>query len=117
MDFNDFYAEVGGDYNEVISRLGKDDRIIKYLMRFSESDSLSEFDSAFTDRNCEECFRALHSIKGMCLNLGLGNLGNSSSELCEKFRNGLPDEDVSEMILKVKSDFAKTLDSINKLQK
>lgn len=115
MDLKEFFKHVGGDYNEVISRLGKEDRIIKYLIRFVESDPLSEFDRALDDNNIEECFRTLHSIKGMCLNLGLGDLGKSSSRLCEEYRNGAPDKDVTDLIEITRNDYKVTVDNINEI--
>lgn len=115
MELKEFFAEVGGDYDEVISRLGKEDRIVKYLLRFVESDPIADFDRALNENNIEECFRALHSIKGMCLNLGLGELGSSSSALCEEYRNGAPEGDVTELTEKTRVDYAKAMDSIKKL--
>ena len=115
MDLREFYTKVGGDYDEVILRLGKEDRIVKYLIKFVESDPITEFDKALQNNSIEECFRALHSIKGMCLNLGLGTLGKSSSALCEEYRNGAPVNDVTELTKKVREDYALTLDVIKEL--
>ena len=115
MELNNFFEEVGGSYNEVISRLGKDERIVKYLIRFVESDPMSDFDRALGENNIEDAFRALHSIKGMCLNLGLGALGKSSSELCEEYRHGAPEGDVSELTARTRADYATAIAAIKKL--
>lgn len=115
MEFREFYEKVGGDYDEVIGRLGKEERITKYLHKFVESDPIAEFDKALQNDSFEECFRALHSIKGMCLNLGLGKLSESSSALCEEYRNGAPTKDVTLLTKQVRDDYAMTLDVIKEL--
>ena len=40
----------------------------------------------FAEKNAEKAFRAAHTLKGICLNLGLKNLYTVSSDLTEKLR-------------------------------
>lgn len=115
MELREFFSNVGGDYDEVMSRLGKEERVVKYLLRFIESDPIADFDKALKENNIEECFRNLHSIKGMCLNLGLGNLEKSSSQLCEEYRNGVPQRDVTDMISRTHKDYDDTVEAIKAL--
>ncbi len=114
MSINDFYVEIEGNYEEVLGRLGKDERIVKYVKRFAQTDYVGDFEKAYADKNGEEAFRALHSIKGMCLNLGLGKLTKSSSNLCEEFRNGLPTENVDNIIELFRKDYADTVECVKR---
>lgn len=112
MTVQEFYTAVGSDYNEVIGRLGKEERIYKYLDRFAQSNSIAEVDTALEAKNWEAAFRATHSLKGVCLNLGIGKLGASSSNLCEMLRGGEPTEDITEAVGVMRADYADTMDAI-----
>lgn len=115
MNVKEFYGEIGGDYGEVLARLGKEERILKYLIRFTEGNPIADFEKALAENNFTECFRVLHSVKGICLNLGLSKLGSSSSELCEVYRNGPPTMDAKDLISKVKEDYETTVSAIGQL--
>lgn len=113
MTIAQFYATRGDDLTEVLSRLGKEERIKKYLLRFWEDDSWAKFEKEYADRNYEEAFRHIHSIKGMCLNLGLKKMLKSSETLCEALRNGKPSFDVSNLINAVREDYDEVISQIN----
>lgn len=115
MDIRNFLDQVGGDYDEVMSRLMKEDRILKYVSRFPDSEDYPLLLESLEKCDWESAFRASHTIKGVCLNLGLGKLGKSSSELCETMRNGAPTTDITPLIEKVKEDYAFTVEKIKEL--
>ncbi len=115
MTVREFYEKIGSDYEEVISRLATEERILKYLKRFTEECAFSDFEKAYEEKNYEAVFRATHSIKGMCLNLGFTELQQSSSELCEMFRYGKPGEDVTDMVTSMRSDYRVVIDAIKAL--
>lgn len=116
MRVEEFYSILGGNYEDVLSRLGKTERIVKYLRKFADSEECGSIDGFLESENYEEAFRAVHSIKGMCMNLGLSKLQESSSTLCEELRNGKPQIDVTDMLAKVKSDFAQATDAIRQIE-
>lgn len=116
MNVKEFYAETNGDYEEVIGRLGKEERILKYLKRFAEEKVLDTLETSLASKDYPEAFRAVHSIKGMCMNLGLRRLQQSSSILCEEIRNGEPQNDITEMVDKVKGDYDYTIEMISKVE-
>lgn len=115
MTVEQFYVEIGGNYEEVLSRLCKKERIAKYLHKFGASDESSNLDQMLNDKNYEEAFRCVHSIKGMSLNLGLVGLQKISSDLCEELRNGAPVNDVTDMVITLKNQYKFTLDAIAKV--
>ena len=120
MDFNTYFDKVGGSYDEVIGRLGKDERIVKYTKMFLSSPEHDDLLTAISDGNFAEAFRHSHSMKGVCANLGLENLRKSASDLCEELRpcgsgeNPLPEPatDITPLLEKVKEDYAVAVEAI-----
>lgn len=116
MNLQSFFAVTGGSYDEVLSRLLKEDRVLKYLGKFAESDEYSQLLQALKNEDWELAFRMAHSMKGMCANLGLENLRLSSSDLCEMLRPGKkPEEDYSRQLAQVTKDYEATIFAIKEL--
>lgn len=87
MTLKGFYDEIGGDYEGVFERIGSEALIVKYLRKFKDSDMLGQFNKSVDEGDCKEAFRHMHSLKGLCLNLGFTKLFESVDELCEELRN------------------------------
>lgn len=87
MKIEDFFDSVGGSYEEVLRRIPSNAIIKKFVMKFGEDPSYSEFEKAYLSRNAEDVFGAAHTIKGVAYNLGFKNLGDKAAELTEIFRN------------------------------
>ncbi len=87
MTLKGFYDEIGGDYEGVFERIGSEALIVKYLRKFKDSDMLGQFNKSVEAGDCKEAFRHMHSLKGLCLNLGFTKLFESVDELCEELRN------------------------------
>lgn len=115
MTIEQFYAVTGGNYSEVLGRIGKEERVKKYLLRFPDTDELIQMNECISAENWPEAFRHIHSLKGMALTLGLSRLAGSGSELCETMRHGAPEVDISDMIRTVQKDFDDTVEAISML--
>lgn len=116
MDYKDFFEKVGGDYDEVMSRLMKEERIGKYLARFPESADYAETKTALAEENWENAFRGTHTLKGVAANLGLENFRKASSELCETMRPGVkPTVDITGLVEKFDEEYKAALDAIAEL--
>ena len=87
-----FYQEIGGSYQEALTRMPDDRRIVRYLGMFLQDTSMEELGKAMTAGDAEEAFRMVHALKGTCLTLGLGRLTVSASELTEILRTGRLEE-------------------------
>lgn len=99
MDIREFFEKEGGSYDEVMGRLGKEERIIKYLKKFAEGEDYRvELKNALENEDYETAFRTVHNLKGLSLNLGLKKLHDTSDILCEEIRHGKPDKDISDMV-------------------
>lgn len=116
MTIRDFYQAAGGSYEEAIGRLMTDARILKYLRKLPQMADYTDMINAIGAEDWETAFRASHNLKGMCLNLSLGRLAESSSALCETMRHGKPTVDITALTEQVKKDYAKVLAMIDTLE-
>ncbi|MDO4485003.1 MAG: Hpt domain-containing protein [Bacillota bacterium] len=66
----------------------------------------------------EELYRAAHTLKGVCQNMGFGSLAESTSELTEILRaenSSIPDE-AYETLERVKCDYNITSEAIRAVE-
>lgn len=112
MTLQECYAAIGGDYEDVTSRLRSDRLVQKFVLRFLDDHSYELFCTSMEEKNYEEAFRAVHTIKGICQNLGFTGLLKSSSEMADALRNGWTPE-ADELIGQLEKDYQITADTIN----
>lgn len=86
MTIRECYVAMGGNYDEVVSRLRAEDRIAKFLVRILDDKNMELLVSSVEARDLKEAFRAAHTMKGICLNLSLTKLGNAVSDMTEILR-------------------------------
>lgn len=86
MGVQELYRIIGGDYNDVIGRLGNDQRVSKFVKLFLADDSYENFIVALNNNDYENAFRAIHTLKGVCLNLGFLSLFKIVDEMTELIR-------------------------------
>lgn len=72
MKLDEFFRCVGGGYGEAKARFQNDERIVRFLNMFPG--------------DATTAFRAVHTLKGVALNLGLGSLAHASSQMTEALR-------------------------------
>lgn len=116
MTLKECYAAMGGDYENVISRLRKDDRVKKFLVKVVEDQSYALLCSSMEAKDMQEAFRAAHTLKGICQNLSLDSLLVSVDRLCERLR-GVQDysPDMEPLFEQVKRDYARITECIRML--
>ncbi|EOS60841.1 hypothetical protein C815_00849 [Firmicutes bacterium M10-2] len=95
ITLSECYEKMEGNYLDVKTRLRSDRLIDKFLKKFLDDPSFSQFMQAIDEKNAKDAFMALHTLKGICQNLGMGALYESANELCELFRLGWSDEGAS----------------------
>ena len=86
MKIRECYEQMGADYDNVLSRLGSDAMVERFALKFLQEKTFDNLKEAIEKKDAEEAFRAAHTLKGICLNLGFDNLFTVSSELTEKLR-------------------------------
>ncbi len=111
MTLQEFYQTIGGDYNDVTARLPSEKLVLKFVLKFLNDESYDLLCKSLETKNYEEAFRAAHTIKGICQNLGFTKLLASSSELTEALRAGESPQAVP-LAEKVKEDYQQTIAAI-----
>ena len=86
MKLDEFFRCVGGDYGEAKARFQNDERIVRFLNMFPGDDSMQNLRNAMNAGDTTTAFRAVHTLKGVALNLGLGSLAHASSQMTEALR-------------------------------
>lgn len=117
MTMEECYQELGGAYTEVLSRLMTQKLVIRFLNKFLSDPSYQKLYDAIIGHNREEAFRAAHTLKGVCQNLGLGRLLTSVEPLTELLRaatDGMP-EGAEELLAQVSRDYDKTVSVIQNI--
>ena len=115
MTIEQCYEQLHGDYAQVIQRLPSPALVERFIGKFLDDGSFSELASAMAAGQTEAAFRAAHTLKGVCQNLGLDCLYKSSYEVTEALRKGKNDV-TPEMMEKLEADYDVTVSSIRELQ-
>ena len=116
MTVKECYDLFGGDYDDVIARLRKDERVCKYLKLLAESREKDLTDDALARSDFQEAFLHIHNLKGIALNLSLTPLFRASDTLCEALRHGDPGYDVSPLMQDVSDALGNILSASAQLQ-
>lgn len=97
MTLEEFYSNVGADYNDVQARLVDEQKIKKYVKMFLMDDSYSNLIEAYSKGEDKKAiFSAAHTFKGVCLNLSFMNLLENAVPITNHFREGAMQEPVAE---------------------
>ena len=70
MKLDEFFRCVGGDYGEAKARFQNGERIVRFLNMFPGDDSMQNLTNAMNASDTTTAFRAVHTLKGVALNLG-----------------------------------------------
>ena len=111
MDLKECYQNLGGDFDEVLGRLPREQMIRKFIFKFLDDPSFSTLQESMTNQNKEEAFRAAHTLKGVCQNLSFTLLYHSAEQMTEALRAG-DYEKASEIFGIVSGDYDKTVKAI-----
>ena len=114
MTIVECYQQLGGNLENVKTRLPSDSLIKRFIIKFLDDSSYSELCDALQKGQRDEAFRAAHTLKGVCANLGFDQLGASASKLTELLRpksNGVP-EDAVFILNEVKQDYESAVSAI-----
>lgn len=115
MTLEAFYNTIGSDYVSALTRMGNSEKMLgKFVRKFTNDKTTAELTAAFGSGDYETAFRMAHTLKGLCANLGLDKLRNSSAELTEALRNNVSDN-ASELLKQVREDYEMTIDALAQL--
>lgn len=118
MNLQVFYEKVGGSYSEVLNRLINDRLITKFLLKFPSDPSYAVLSVSIDHEDYEEAFRAAHTLKGVCLNLGLSNLAQTATDLAELLRSvddQIDQEELIKLMNQIKKEYVIVVDAMHEL--
>ena len=114
MTIKECYEKVGSDYDGVLKRLGSEALVKRFAVKFLNDPSFQELTDGLAAQDGEKAFRAAHTLKGVCANLGFTQLFKVSRDITEELRGGNPDESkLPELFEKITDEYKKTVDAIN----
>ena len=70
MTIQECYKEMGGDFEGVQKRFGGVALVEKFAIKFLSDSSFQDLEDGLKEKDAEKAFRAAHTLKGICLNLG-----------------------------------------------
>lgn len=114
MTIRECYELMGSDYEEVYERLESDAIIKRFVVKFLKEPSFSNLQEALRKQDGESAFRAAHSLKGICMNLGFQKLCEVSSALTEKLR-GREIAGSDELYKEVEEEYIRVTGIINRM--
>ena len=116
MTLRECYEAMHGDYEGVTGRLVSESLVRKFAVKFLNDPSFGELKAAVESGDGETAFRASHTLKGICLNLGFTALYDVSSALTEKLRgNNTLDDESRALFTRVQEEYDRTIQAIKGL--
>ena len=89
--------------------------IRKFAKKFLEDGSFQMLKDGLAKKDGEMAFRAAHTLKGVCQNLGFDNLYEPSFDITEKLR-GRDTEGCEELLARVEEQYNNTVDAIHMME-
>ena len=90
LTIQEVYEKINGDYEDVLTRLPREELVKKFAVKFLDDPSFDQLVKSLEEDNQEEAFRAAHTLKGVCMNLGFKILYKSTYNITEALRPGNP---------------------------
>lgn len=111
MNLKDCYLKFGGDFDEVLGRLRREQTVRKFVFKFLDDKSFSLFEASMVKKDYSEALRAVHTLKGICQNLSFTKLFESSSLVTNALKENEWNKAV-DMMPKLSKDYYETINVI-----
>ena len=85
-DIRAAYECIGADFDDVASRFGSPALVERFAGMFVQDKSFDELEKALAAHDAKAAFRAVHTLKGVALNLSLSNLTAPAIVVTEALR-------------------------------
>lgn len=115
MTLQQFYEAIDGDYKGVTERLPSEAFILRFALKFLQDDSFPNLKNALEAKDAQTAFRAAHTLKGVCQNLGFDALYKPAAALTEALRGGSLDGS-DELFPAVEKEYQRVVDALHQLQ-
>ena len=116
MTIEECYNAFGGNYQDVLQRLIKEERVERFIKRFPTQDMITPIEKSIEEKDYKQAFLDAHTLKGLCATLGMSKLYKSVSNLTECLRPAHDEKPTlgnpKDFIKEVKEDYKLTTDMI-----
>lgn len=116
MTVQECYEHAGADYRDAMERLGSEALIGRFALKFLQDKSYAQLQEGMEQKDAEKAFRAAHTLKGVCANLGFTSLFQASSALTEQLRGKEEIRDCEELYKAVTEQYERTISALETLQ-
>ena len=115
MKLNEFYVAVDGNYEDAMERLQNEMFVGKFLRMLPRDGSMMLLEKAMAGQ-ANDAFRAVHTLKGIALNLSLTKLAAACSQLTEALRGAdtIPQQ-ARELLIPVRQEYARIRAALEEL--
>ena len=114
MTIREMYDALGSDFDALLGRLMKEELVERLVKKYTADTNMELLEKSLGQKDYEEAFRAVHTLKGLAMNLGFDKLAASASELTEDLRFEKYGR-IDELFGKVKADQEEVLSYIARL--
>lgn len=115
MTINECYEAMGSKYEAVLARLGNEALVRRFALKFLQDPTFDQLKEKLQEGDGKEAFRAAHTLKGVCLNLGFIPLGEASSELTEALREKNDCSGCEELMERVSAEYERVITALQQL--
>ena len=115
MNLKDCYIKFGGDFDEVLDRLRREQTVEKFVYKFLDDKSFNLFESSMGNKDYAEALRAVHTLKGICQNLSFTRLFESSSLMTKALKENDWNK-ADDMLPQLSMDYYEIINAIEELK-
>ncbi len=105
MTVKEFYAAIGGNYDEAVRRFSGEALTVRFLGKFEGAVDFGSLEKSIADENWEAAFAAAHTLKGVSLNMAFARLSACLSELTDMLRTRPPADDPRPLLGRVMDEY------------
>lgn len=105
MTVEQCYEQMRADYASALRLMRSDERIIKFMRMMLKDESYARLCHAIDMQDHEAAFQAVHTLKGVTLNLSLNALAQTASKLTEELRENGWSKRVPELFAEVRAEY------------
>lgn len=114
MTIREVYDSIGADYEGVVKRLPSEALVARLAAKYLNDPTYQQLTDALAAGDVETAFRAAHTLKGVCQNLGFSNMYAPVFEITEILRAGSM-EGTAPLMESITQEYEKVTEAIKNL--
>lgn len=114
MNVRECYSEMGADFDDVLTRLNNERLVGRIAKKFVKDSSFADLREGLEKKDVDKAFRAAHTLKGICLNLGFSQMTQDVVDITEILR-GKSFDGTQELFDKIAIAYQKTIETLDQL--